>query len=90
MLLRHIYIEFMGKTPWESKLNPDWTNLPTKPYITSKKRGITYVKSRNRYLATLCYEKSKFFLGYFKTKEEAYTSYYDKYLELTGKPPWKE
>lgn len=42
-------------------------------YITSKSgvSGIRWVKQRNRWVARITYRQKEYFLGYFKTKEDA-------------------
>ncbi len=42
-------------------------------YITSKSgvSGVRWVKQRNRWVARITYRQKEYFLGYFKTKEDA-------------------
>ena len=42
-------------------------------YITSKSgvSGVRWVKQRNRWVARITYRQKEYFLGYFKTKENA-------------------
>lgn len=56
--------------------------------LSKVKRGIKKAKN-NSYYARITINRKETHLGTFKTKEEAYSAFYNKYLEYYGFPPWE-
>lgn len=52
-----------------------------------KKRGICKTKS-NTWQASISYQGKEIYIGRYKTIDEAYDAYYNKYVELRGESPW--
>ena len=49
---------------------------------TTGVKGVSYIKSRNKWQAAICFEGNKINIGRFNTKEEAYHAYCEKAKEL--------
>lgn len=55
---------------------------------TEKPRGVSYRRKRNKWSSQIAYNGERIFLGEFDTAEDAYRSYFEKFLELRGFEPW--
>lgn len=55
-----------------------------------KRRGVTYEKRRNHFVANLWCKTARkpVYLGAFKSEKKAYDTYYKAYLEKYGVKPW--
>jgi len=56
---------------------------------SSKLRGVRKSGS-GKYVARIYIDKKEVSLGSFKNKEDAYEAFYNKYLEVYKKEPWKQ
>lgn len=52
---------------------------------TSKFRGVSFLRKKNKYTANINYKYKKYYLGLFNTPEEAHEAYCKKAKELLGK-----
>jgi len=55
----------------------------------SKLRGVR-MSSSGKYVARICVNKKEVNLGSFEKQEDAYDAFYNKYLEIYKKEPWKQ
>lgn len=53
-----------------------------------KLRGVR-ISSSGKYVARIYIDKKEVNLGSFEKKEDAYNAFYNKYLEIYKKEPWK-
>lgn len=59
-------------------------NMPKGKKTSSKYKGVTFVKSSNRWIASGCYMRKVFYWGSYKTEKEAAEAYNRKAKELFG------
>ena len=59
--------------------------------INNKKRwGVYKIKASGKFRALISINDERVHLGMFNSKEEAYKSFFDKYIEIHGEKPWNE
>lgn len=72
--------------------NLEWSNQRhnMNHRMNNKKYGVYFSNNKKKYIVVIKVKSKRSQVGSFENKEEAYTAFYNKYLEIHGIPPWSQ